>query len=70
VTNEVADLGDERPARQRPLAETAYDRFKRANIRCDLEPGQQLTDEQLAERFGLNRAAGRTGLTAMESSVG
>ena len=37
--------------RQRPLAETAYNRFKRAIVRCDLEPGQQVTKEQLAGRF-------------------
>jgi DNA-binding GntR family transcriptional regulator len=47
---------------QRSLAETAYALIKRAIIRCDLEPGQQVTEEQLAERFGLGRAAVRPAL--------
>jgi DNA-binding GntR family transcriptional regulator len=46
----------------RSLAETAYALIKRAIIRCDLEPGQQVTEEQLAERFGLGRAAVRPAL--------
>jgi hypothetical protein len=56
VSNEVADLGDD-GARQRPLAKTAYNRFKLAIAQCDLELGQQITKEQLAGRFSLSRAA-------------
>src|SRR4051794_20870972 len=47
---------------RRPLAHTAYEMIKRAIIRCDLEPGQQITEEQLAERFGLSRATVRPAL--------
>ncbi len=47
---------------RRPLAQTAYEMIKRAIIRCDLEPGQQITEEQLAERFGLSRATVRPAL--------
>jgi DNA-binding GntR family transcriptional regulator len=45
-----------------PLAQAAYDLIKRAIIRCDLEPGQQVTEEQLAEKFGLSRATVRPAL--------
>jgi DNA-binding GntR family transcriptional regulator len=45
-----------------PQAQTAYDLIKRAIIRCDLAPGQQITEEQLAERFGFGRAAVRPAL--------
>ena len=62
MRNTVADFGDEETARQSSLAETAYDRIKRAIIRCDLEPGQQVTEEQLAERFGLSRSVVRPAL--------
>jgi DNA-binding GntR family transcriptional regulator len=47
---------------RRPMAQTAYEMIKRAIIRCDLEPGQQVTEEQLAERFGLSRATVRPAL--------
>lgn len=48
--------------RARPLNDQAYDLIKRAIIRCELEPGQQVTEEQLAERFGLGRATVRPAL--------
>jgi DNA-binding GntR family transcriptional regulator len=51
-------LDGERP----PRAQAAYDLIKRAIIRCDLEPGQQVTEEHLAERFGLSRATVRPAL--------
>lgn len=44
------------------LSEAAYRQIKRAIIRCDLEPGQQVSEEQLAERFQLGRAAVRPAL--------
>jgi DNA-binding GntR family transcriptional regulator len=62
VNNDVADFGDEDTVSQSSLAETAYGRIKRAIIRCDLDPGQQVTEEQLAERFGLSRSAVRPAL--------
>jgi DNA-binding GntR family transcriptional regulator len=43
-------------------SELAYRLIKRAVIRCDLEPGQQVSEEQLAERFQLGRAAVRPAL--------
>lgn len=62
ATVDDALLDDAGTARQRSLAETAYDLIKRAIIRCDLDPGQPVTEEQLAERFGLGRAAVRPAL--------
>lgn len=50
------------PSSRPLLAERAYTTIKRAIIRCDLEPGQQVTEEQLAERFDLSRAAVRPAL--------
>lgn len=58
----VADEFETDGTRHRPLTQTAYDLIKRAIIRCDLEPGQQVTEEQLAERFGLSRAVVRPAL--------
>jgi DNA-binding GntR family transcriptional regulator len=46
----------------RPQAQTAYESIKRAIIRCDLAPGQQITEEQLADRFGVGRAVVRPAL--------
>lgn len=47
---------------QEPFSELAYKLIKRAIIRCDLEPGQNVSEEQLAERFQLGRAAVRPAL--------
>ena len=44
------------------MTESAYQQIKRAIIRCDLEPGQPVSEEQLAERFQLGRAAVRPAL--------
>ena len=62
VSNDVVDIGNLETARQRSLTETAYIQIKRAIIRCDLEPGQHVTEEQLAERFGLSRSVVRPAL--------
>lgn len=47
------------------LAATAYAVVKRAIIRCQLAPGQQVSESQLAVRFGLGRAAVRTALSRL-----
>jgi DNA-binding GntR family transcriptional regulator len=44
------------------LAETAYALIKRSIIRCELEPGQPITEEQLGTRFGIGRAAARAAI--------
>jgi len=44
------------------LADTAYKQIKRAIIRCELEPGLQVTEEYLAGRVGVSRAAVRPAL--------
>jgi DNA-binding GntR family transcriptional regulator len=48
--------------RHRSQAERAYDLIKRAVIRCELQPGCQVTEEDLADRFGIGRAAVRPAL--------
>lgn len=48
--------------RARSLAETAYDLIKRDIVHCKLGPGSQVTEEQLAEHYGVGRAAVRTAL--------
>jgi DNA-binding GntR family transcriptional regulator len=42
------------------LSDRAYDRIKRDIITCSLEPGQNFTEEQLAEQYGVGRAAVRS----------
>jgi DNA-binding GntR family transcriptional regulator len=46
--------------REPRLSEQAYDTIKRQIITCELEPGQYVTEEQLAEQYGVGRAAVRT----------
>jgi DNA-binding GntR family transcriptional regulator len=48
--------------RGRLLADTAYDSIKRDIVRCTLEPGQQVTEEELADRYRVGRAAVRAAL--------
>lgn len=47
------------------LASTAYSVVKRAILRCQLAPGQQVSESQLAASFGLGRAAVRTALSRL-----
>lgn len=47
------------------LAEAAYDAIRKAILCCDLAPGQQVSEMQLAERFGCGRAAVRAALTRL-----
>lgn len=44
------------------MADIAYDTIKRAIIRCDLDPGQFVSEAYLAERFSLSRAVVRPAL--------
>ncbi len=50
------------PARRPLLTDTAYERIKRGIITCRLEPGQQVTESQLAECYGVGRAGVRAAL--------
>lgn len=60
--SESVSVENDGAAPQGSMAEAAYRRIKRAIIRCDLEPGRQVSEEQLAERFQLGRAAVRPAL--------
>ena len=51
-----------RHARTLPLTETAYALIKRSIIRCELEPGRAVSEEQLAGLYGVGRAAVRAAL--------
>jgi DNA-binding GntR family transcriptional regulator len=61
-----AGIGGMMVARSRPagnmetvkqsLGETVYAALRRAIIRCELRPGQQITEGELAERFGAAKA--------------
>lgn len=48
--------------RRQLLTDAAYDRIKRAIITCELAPGQQITEEQLAASFAVGRAGVRAAL--------
>lgn len=47
-------------------AQTAYYRVRQAILAEELLPGQRLVEKELAERFGLGRAAIRTALARLE----
>lgn len=47
------------------LAQQAYDALKRQIIRCQLAPGMQVSEVDLAERLGFGRAAIRTALNRL-----
>ena len=44
------------------LTETAYGRIKHGIIRCELSPGQSITEEQLASGYSVGRAGVRAAL--------
>jgi DNA-binding GntR family transcriptional regulator len=46
----------------RSLIDQAYTSIKRALIRCELQPGEPITEEQLAAKYGVGRAATRAAL--------
>jgi DNA-binding GntR family transcriptional regulator len=51
--------------RGRLLTETAYEVIKLDIVHCLLEPGSQVTEEQLAEKYGVGRAAVRAALNRL-----
>jgi len=58
----LADQEESSNGRGRLLADTAYELIKRDIVWCTLEPGQQITEEELAERYRVGRAAVRAAL--------
>ncbi len=47
------------------LADLAYEAIRRAILRCDLAPGQYVTEAQLSAQFGAGRAAVRAALARL-----
>jgi DNA-binding GntR family transcriptional regulator len=50
---------------QGSLADLAYEAIRRAILRCDLAPGQYITEAQLSAQFGAGRAAVRAALARL-----
>ena len=46
-------------------AEEAHRRIRNVIIRCELEPAERVSEQQLAERYGVGRAATRTALNRL-----
>jgi DNA-binding GntR family transcriptional regulator len=49
-----------------PQIAQAVRRLRAALVRCEIEPGQFVAEQTIAERFGLGRASVRVALTALE----
>jgi DNA-binding GntR family transcriptional regulator len=49
-----------------PQIAQAIRRLRTALVRCEIEPGQFVAEQEIVERFGLGRAAVRVALTALE----
>jgi DNA-binding GntR family transcriptional regulator len=49
-----------------PQIAQAVRRLRTALVRCEIEPGQFVAEQEIAERFGLGRASVRVALTALE----
>lgn len=57
----MMDVGSEEGS----LADLAYNAIRRAILRCDLAPGQYVTEAQLSAQFGAGRAAVRAALARL-----
>jgi DNA-binding GntR family transcriptional regulator len=49
-----------------PQIAQAVRRLRSALVRCEIEPGQFVAEQKIAEQFGLGRASVRVALTALE----
>lgn len=58
----MAMMVDDTHENGRHRAEAAYDQIKASIIRCELQPGQQVTEEQLAAQYGVSRGSIRPAL--------
>lgn len=58
----TSDDGPEKTRDRSSQAETAYELIKRGIIHCELQPGSQVTEEQLADSYKVGRAAVRSAL--------
>jgi DNA-binding GntR family transcriptional regulator len=66
----MLDAGVLNPQPQLPGADPqlaqAVRRLRTALVRCEIEPGKFVAEQEIAERFGLGRAAVRVALTTLE----
>ncbi len=51
-----------KPAREKGLSDIAYDQIRRDIIRCVLRPDEEITESQLAARYGFGKAPIRSAL--------
>src|SRR6266508_3140323 len=58
-------MGSGAGAAVQTLAERAYRAIRHDIVRCDLEPGRQVTEAQLVERYGVGRATVRAALSRL-----
>ena len=58
----LATATDGKPAREKGLSDIAYDQIRRDIIRCILRPDEEITESQLAARYGFGKAPIRSAL--------
>ena len=58
----LAAATEGKPAREKGLSDIAYDRIRRDIIRCVLRPDEEITESQLAARYGFGKAPIRSAL--------
>ena len=58
------------PLQPRQMNDFAEERLRVAILWCELEPGETVTEAEIAERFGVGRAAARAALERLGDALG